>query len=394
MADEPFDTIHAALQNTGVYIHPKLEQQFTDDQVAQIRANIEAHDEPVYVVAWPLQDGDQFSGSTADLLTRLHDAHPEPGVYLATTTRLTADTIGIDLEGRQWDVASGDGDIEPYQLLSTVGFSDPESLGAAFVQATDLLNLPPEQVSDEYDEAYAAQREEHPSTGGSQDDGFGPGDVTGLLIAALVVGALVVILRQVLTRRRDKGAREKAHVLPPSAMARIRQAHDRRLEAQARGDVLALGEAIDAAEITETADSTAWQAALDHYDASRRILRDVEDPDVLDVVGSIVLSDNGQRALEAAQRGRGFTAPTRCFLNPLHGATSDHRAVQHAGHSVQVPLCGACRDALAEGAPPDILDVERQGQPVHYFDSDSEPWASTGFGSLDPDLLRQLRTEK
>ncbi|MDN5892745.1 MAG: hypothetical protein L0H93_01865 [Nocardioides sp.] len=394
MAEDPLDTIHAALQKTGIYIHPSLENQFTKEQVTKIRANIAAHAEPVYVVAWPLRESDKFNGNTADLLTRLHDAHPEPGVYVATTTRLTTDTLGIELEGRQWGVGSGDGDLSPYQLLSAVRYTEPDTLGAAFVQATDLLNQPVEQVVEEYDDAYAAYREEHPpSTGG---DGSGPSTavaVTERPIAARVVGVLVVVVHQVRTRLRRQEGRGQAHVLPPSAMAQIRQAHDRKLDKRARADVLALGEAIDQGEITESGNSAAWRAALDHYDAARRLLRSVEDPDVLDVIGAIVLSDNGRRALEAAQRGKTFTAPTRCFLNPLHGVTGDHRAVERDGRSVQAPLCRACRDALTKGTTPDILDVERRGKAVHYFDSGSEPWASTGFGALETDLVTRLQTK-
>lgn len=389
------DQIHQGLQKDGIFVHPSLSGQFSDEQLAQIRANIEAHDEPVHVVAWPLRSNDQFNGNTADLLTRLHDAHPQPGYFVATTTRLTADTIGIDLEGRQWGVGSGNGDLTPYQLLSTVRFAEHDSLGAAFAHATELLNKPVSEIEAEYDDAYAAYKEAHPSTTGGDAGGDGDTtfDVTGLLIAALVIGVLLVVGRQVRKRLRSWRATGKAHVLPPSAMARIRRAHDRQLEKQVRGDLLALGEAIDAGEITETGNAEAWQAALDHYDAARTLLRDVEDPDVLDVIGAIVLTDNGQRALTAAQRGRRFDAPTRCFLNPLHGVTGDRRAVEYDGRSVQVPLCRTCRGQLEAQATPDILDVERDGAAVHYFDTDAEPWASTGFGALDPDLVGRLHTK-
>src|SRR3546814_12289842 len=86
-------------------------------------------------------------------------------------------------------------------------------------------------------------------------------------------------------------------------MARIRKAHDRKLEQQARDDVLVLGERIDDSEITATGNVDSWQSALDHYEAARRAM-DVKDPEVLDVVGAIVLADNGSRALDAALAGR------------------------------------------------------------------------------------------
>ena len=36
------------------------------------------------------------------------------------------------------------------------------------------------------------------------------------------------------------------------------------------------------------------------------------------------------------------------------------------------------------------LDVVVDGRPEHYFETDREPWASTGFGALEPDLVRRL----
>lgn len=392
MAEEPFDQIHAALARDSVYVHPQLRDQFSAGQLDDIRANIAEHDEPLFVVAWPMRDNDQFSGNTADLLTRLHDAHPVDGVYLATTTRLTDDLVGIDLEGRQWGTAAGDGELSPYQLLATVRYAEHPTLGDAFVHATELLNQPASEVEAAYEAAQAAYREEHPvdTGGGPIDDGGLPGGVVGGLVAVVVVAVVLLVGRRMLGRGRRGDEPTTTYVLPPSAMARIRHAHDRRLEEQARAAVLVLGEAIDREEITERQDASAWQAALDHYDAARAILRDVDQPDVLDVVGAIVLADNGDRALSAARDGVGFEEPARCFLNPLHGTAAAQRSVQIEDRRVEVPLCEDCRSDLAGKRTPDMLDVVRGGRPVHYFETDAEPWASTGFGSLDPGLVRHL----
>ena len=42
---------------------------------------------------------------------------------------------------------------------------------------------------------------------------------------------------------------------------------------------------------------------------------------------------------------------------------------------------------------PDFLDLPVGDTVVHYVDVDTEaePWASTGYGSLDPDLLARVR---
>ena len=48
--------------------------------------------------------------------------------------------------------------------------------------------------------------------------------------------------------------------------------------------------------------------------------------------------------------------------------------------------CGA-------GRRPDVLDVVVRGTPHHYFETDREPWASTGFGALEPDLVTRLHRD-
>lgn len=108
------------------------------------------------------------------------------------------------------------------------------------------------------------------------------------------------------------------------------------------------------------------------------------------MVGAIVLADNGRAALTSALDGRDFTPPSRCFLNPLHNRAVDKRTVEYGGREVRAPLCNACRTALTKNRGPDILDVVRRGKPVHYFETDAAPWASTGYGSLEPDLLLRL----
>ena len=396
MTDE-LDQIHQALQDSGVYVHPELADEFTADQLVAIEQQAAAYTEPVYVVAFPLRGNDAYAGNPADLLTRLHAAHPEPGVYLSTTTSLRpTDYTSIRLEGRQWGIpGEADGDLGSFRLLAAVGHEDHDSLGAAFERATELLAAGPDAITEAYDTASAQAREDYESTtgqdggpGGGAGDGFDP---TGLLIATLVVAVLGALGRTAIRRigRRSPGG-GTPRPLPPSAMARIRQAHDRRLEERARADLLALGEAIDATEIGPGHDRDSWQAALDHYDAARRFLDPDPGRDVLDVVGAVVLADRGRAALAAASRGRAYEPAAPCFLNPLHGRATSSRSVELDGRAVTVPLCAECRAALSKQRVPDILDVERGGRPLHYFETDDEPWASSGYGALEPDLLRLL----
>ena len=62
--------------------------------------------------------------------------------------------------------------------------------------------------------------------------------------------------------------------------------------------------------------------------------------------------------------------------------------------TLEVPLCKACRTDLAAGRAPDTLGVVRGGEPQHYFDTAAEPWVSTGYGSLHPDLVARLHRSR
>lgn len=386
--DAELDAIHQDLADDQVYVHSSLADEFSADELAEISDNLAAADETVFVVAYPFTPGDAYGGSPADLLTRLHAEHPDPGLYLATTERFEpTEYTDITLEARSWDEQ---GTSESYVLaseLSIVRYEAHEDLGEAFVRATELLQLP----QDELRELEENAREEWRESEGLDAGGAGPGDSDGSNVVGYVLGGLLVavVLGAVVASRRRRKATEPL-TLPASAVARIRKAHDRKLTEQARADVLALGELIDDAELAPDANASSWQAALDHYDAARSLLRDTDQPEVLDVVGAIVLADNGSRALADAQADRDFAPPVRCFLNPLHGEGSDRERVRYGDRDVKVPLCRQCRTDLHKDRTPDILDVEHRGRPVHYFETDAEPWASTGFGSLDPDLVRRL----
>ncbi|WP_235735474.1 hypothetical protein [Nocardioides alcanivorans] len=108
------------------------------------------------------------------------------------------------------------------------------------------------------------------------------------------------------------------------------------------------------------------------------------------MVGALVLTQRGEHALVAARAGRAWEPIRTCFLNPLHGRADRERQVEWQGRTLDVPMCTACRTALQKKKVPDILDVVRRGEPRHYFETGVEPWSSSGYGSLEPDLLKLL----
>lgn len=405
MTDD-LDVIHQALEATGYYIDPSLSSQFSPDQIEALEAGLAAATNPTYVVAYPFSDNDVYGGKGVDLLARLQQQYPEPGVYLTTTTELApSEYEPIMLDGRQYDVpGERDGDLTDYQLLYAVRYEKPADLGTAFVRSVELLNAGPDAIEKAYDEAYGTYQEESDaedyssgsgSDGGSSgDDGGGGFDPTGLVVAVLVL-AVIGALGGAAIRRlgRRSGGRRTPVVLPAATLARIRESQEQKRVDEARAAVLALGVAVDEIDLGTAGKRAGWQAAFDHFQAARDLLESTTAgpaPEPLDVVGVLVLASRGESALAAARRGRPWEPSTPCFLNPLHGVARERVRLDGGPRGQDVPACTDCLAALKAHREPDMLDVERRGRVVHYFETDVQPWAATGFGALDTDLLQAL----
>lgn len=183
------------------------------------------------------------------------------------------------------------------------------------------------------------------------------------------------------------GANRPTFRLPAGVVGRVRSAEARRTARSADAEVLALGEDVDAADMDARADQ-AWQQVLDHYSAARSLLDGSNHP--ADVVGALVLARRGQRALDAARRHATFTPDVPCYLNPLHPPGSHQVEIGAGDARVEVPACPGCRRDLQAGRDPDVLDVSVAQGAVPYYESGREPWASTGYGALDTDLVGRL----
>lgn len=382
MSNEDIKAIHEELETDRVFVHPSMADQFTDAQLTLIEREAAEHD--AWVVVWPFDRNDEYGGSPDDLLVRLHDSYPVDGTYLSTTELPYRDQLP-DLAARAWGADAPD-EYLLSDVMWAVNYPEPATLGDAYLRAFEVLDLSPGKI-----EKLANRALEQRSAASDAEYGDSSGEEGGLDVPpwvwpVVLLPVLAAVGWRLATRRKPA---PQATLLPPSALARIREAHDRTLHAQAREDLLRLGEAVDAAELTPSGDAAAWQAALDHYDAGQRLM-DAAQPEVLDMIGAIVLSRRGQAALASALAGRAWTPVAPCFLNPLHGEATRKRHVRSLGSTVQAPLCSACDTALDRNQVPDILDVARGSQPLHYFDTDAEPWASTGFGSLHLDLIERL----
>lgn len=378
-------TIQDALDATGVYVAPVMGSQVDAGELAAIEAAVARSPEPLFVVVHPIDYGDAFDGNPGDLLSRLHDSSGVDGLYLANDpVRPGGD---VRLEARIWG-SDGGGYYETYAVTEVGEAADPRDLGAQLVAATEAV------ADGTVDDQYAALVEEQLDDTVSEDAASGDGGAqTAYVVGAIMIGLVVAWLALRLRRLLRGGGGNGEFTLPPSVLERARDAHDEQLTRRAHREVLALGERIDSADMDARQAPASWQAALDHYEAARRVLGESDGPDdvdVLDVVGAIVLAQRGEDALTAALAGRGFEPTTTCFLDPLHGAATSEGTIERSGDRLRVPLCKECRGDLRKKRRPDILDVVRRGRPVHYFETDDEPWASTGYGALSPDLVQRL----
>jgi len=375
--DDLLGTIQSSLDATGVWVDPSLSALITARDVKAMEAHVADSATPLFVVVQPLSDGDSFGGDPVELLSRLHDRSHADGLYVAVRSPDSPEYFGLTT--RAWGSVPDD-----YYAASVGEQQHPGDLAGALVQVTRLV------ADGGSEEAYLALHKDQEATSTpppppAEDDGG----------SALPVGILVgvtVALAACAAAWRVHHARRRTFSLPASVIERVREAHDDKLEQRAAAEVLALGEAIDAAEMLAADEPTAWQAALDHYDGAQRVLaRGGGRPEVLDVVGAIVLAGRGQEALRAAKGRRPFRPSPVCYLNPLHAQPRGTSTVESAGRRVEVPMCGVCRADLRAQRAPDVLDIVRRGRPVHYFETDAEPWASTGYGALEPDLVPRLQ---
>lgn len=378
--------IQAALDTDGVWVAPSLRERVDGADVAAISDQLAAMEVPTYFVLHDLQDSDPFGGDPAELLTRLHDRSDKDGFYLAP--QFYGGPERFLVQSRSWGSENRD-----HHAIAVADHrhEDDDGLvadtGAYFVELAGLLADP--TAAKEAYEAEVVPTFDSPGTSSTSGSPYADDGNEALVGAG--VGALLALLAVVVWWRR-RARRGRVLQLPASVVANVRAARDSALERRADVDVLALGEAIDEAEIDPVRhDAAAWQQALDHHEGAQRVLRRPE-RDVLDVVGAIVLAERGRRALAAATAGKPFVPAARCYLHPLHEGRIHRSVVESGGRQVEVPVCSACRAALKAGRTPDVLDVERRGRPVHYFETDAEPWASTGYGALHPDLIGRLHT--
>ncbi|WP_298326921.1 hypothetical protein [Haloactinopolyspora sp.] len=362
--------IAADLADDGVHVDPALTDAIAAGQLDDITSLVADAEHQVFVLAVPL--GYDSDVSANQLVTLVHRELPEDGVYFVTagtpqtSWRTESTTYGV----------STDNENSLAALVARDRY--PSDLGEQLVETLEIYTSgDARQVHEEHFPEQPQNEPDEPGQFLGMDTPVAVG--LGAVLVAVVVGGWW------LGRRRPRAD----VALKRRALQRISSAQMREWRRRAETESAALGQRIRELEIGQGADSHAWAAALDHYQAATAVLDG--STDAADSIGALVLTQRGDDALDHAVAGKPWTPKAACFFNPLHGTATTTAPWSTPAGARDVPCCAACRRDIRKHREPDILDLPTETTVVHYMDADAEPWASTGYGSLTPDLLTQLQ---
>ena len=374
--------IAAQLRRSPLVVDPALAEAVPAAQRQAVLRAIEAAPYPVWAVLIPLTPGDRYGGDASRFLEVVHGRLGRDGVYVTVDDRLlTTTAFGVD-----------DDDPDLYQA-GTVGnfesrdFDEPQI--AKVRRFVEVLSDPDLAARFERTEArLRAQREEFSPPPPAATDGKDEDGAIGWLVALGILAALGAGSALVHRSRRRRHARPSPvgePLIPARVFQHAHTAQAGELREQIEERLLAFADRIDRTGTPSgEAAQERQQHALDAYAAARRVL--ASDPRMVDLVGALVLVEDGTRALaaaEALEAGLPVARPVPlCFFDPRHpGSTKPVECKP----DLTVPACGTCRGELRGGRPPDALRDD--GQP--WFETDSL-WARTGFGLFEPDLAQRV----
>ena len=391
--DKTLNRIERQLGRDGVWVAPELRKKFPLRVERKLARAVDGAKPKVYAILVKVPKGHKaYRGSLEKLIG---DVRPKvgPGMY-----------VGVDQNSKLVVGAYGPDNAQvAFFAREAAKKKHPNDITAQVLDAGRMLS------NGKAHSTYKKLNKPAPSESGSREQGVGSAETTepspapvasnsaaaaddggpwvtigvGVILAIVVVG---VVLALVL--RRKRGLMGDADG-PVPVVALTHAARRRRHRRQARRDVAALGRRLS--EIEQPANGEALREAVEHHTVARRIIGGPHSQ--ADAVGVIVLAMRANDALDAARAGRSWKPAAPCYLNPLHGWSDRHVSWRGAADGVEPPACKDCADTIDAGRmPDDVLDFLHSGRPRHYFALVLEPWSSTGFGSLDTDLLPLLQT--
>lgn len=381
MTDVPFvpdvAAIAADLADDHLHIDPSVADQITADQLAAINATVETSPTEMHVLALPYSEDPALT--PVQLVTLVHRELPQDGIWFVARERYDG---SWRMESTTYGVSTKNADFYARVVAEEMY---PTDLGLQLQKTTELI------ATGTAESAYATTFPERgqPSKPATQQNEGAQLLGVDLPVALTGIGVLAVIVAVIAMRRRP-GKRDGIAV-KVRALRRISTAQTDSWRHRAEAETAQLGERVTDLEIGDGSDRAAWTAALDHYEAANRVLD--RTTSAADSIGALVLARRGGDALDHAIAGKPWQPTAVCYFNPLHGAATTTARWQTTAGARDVPACADCRRLVRKKKEPDFLDLPVGDTVLHYIDADSdaEPWASAGYGSLDPDLLAHVR---
>ncbi|MFH9062343.1 hypothetical protein ACH4GM_14145 [Streptomyces coeruleorubidus] len=358
--------IAEALRTSPVYVDEAYAEAVPPSRQRELAERIRRTGLPIKVVLTPLTKGDAFDGESGVLAGVVRDRLPdERELILITTDGEFPDS----LNGYEWPADTHQAE----DAVDAVGFLDEtRDAGLAELTAKAVELVAEGKGTERYDEAMKDLNEAAPAR---EPEPGEPGDSRWWLwpLAAVPALALAALATRALVRSRSRRA---PHAVPQLVFATARAADETELRRRAEAEVLALGEATQAAGVSTT---PGLQHALDAYAAAGRVLDEARG--VPDLAGVLALVQEGRDALA------GSPGLPLCFFNPLHGRAALRTGWRPLGRRdrLDVAVCQDCADALRDRRAPEVLtDRAGDGRTVPYFElpAGRSVWSATGYGSL------------
>ena len=357
--------ITEALRTSPVYVDEAYADAVPPSRQRQLAERIRRTGLPIKVVLTPFTKGDAFDGDSDVLAAIVRDRIPDQRELILITTD---GDFPDSLKGYEWPA----GTHQARDAVTAAGFLDEtRDAGLADLTAKAVELVAEGKGTQRYEEAMkdlddAPARKPEPGE---------PGDSRWWLwpLAAVPALALAALATRALVRSRSRKA---TPAVPQLVFTTARAADEAELRRRAEAEVLALGEAAQAAGVSTT---PGLQHALDAYAAAGRVLDEARG--VPDLAGVLALTQEGRDALA------GSPGLPLCFFNPLHGRSALRTGWRPLGRRdrLDVAVCQDCADALRDRRAPEVLtDRAGDGRTIPYFElpAGRSVWSATGYGSL------------
>lgn len=411
--------IAAALRESPVYVDAAYAGAVPPARQKKLVADIEETKLPIKVVLVPLVRGDSYDGDPDVLADLVRDRLGQRELVLITTDEMTN-----WLSGHEWPADK----YQAVPAVNAVGHLDEMTDAGLATRVTKAIELVAERRGQEvYDEATEGLGADDSTPRSPVGAWVGVGAWIGVGVGVLALAGVGAGLY--VRRRRGgglPGSRAAAPFAQPQAVfAAAHEADLTKLRCRAQDEVLSLGEAVRAVDISpghgpgageavvkgkragdpagRDAVLAAIQQALDAYAAAGTVLDAARSQ--TDLAGVLALTAEGRDALRSATGRPSRPKPNRpsastrsrpaplplCFFNPLHGRAGRRIDWRPLGsrRQLDVAACAECVRAVRVRRAPEVLTVELDGRTVPYFEQPAEDsvWAATGYGSLVEDGL-------